>query len=248
MQAAPITPGDSHSIAGLRWASHPGCERVVIDLVRADGSAAERTGLVSAELLRAAGVVRVRLDNSVIETGATTAEMSESLAPKSIDLKGELAGRAFIVRSDRADGGSLFVDIHLSRPAEARLLTLPAPARVVIDLRPGGGDAAKALTQLSGGNDPSGVVVLSPPGPTASYPLRITGYARTFEANVVAEVRQAGSQTARANVTASDWIEAWGFFTLTIERGPTGQVEVFVGDYSPRDGAEEGVHYQLALR
>lgn len=41
--------GDAASIAGMRWARHEGCERLVIDLVRSDGTAAERAGLLRAK-------------------------------------------------------------------------------------------------------------------------------------------------------------------------------------------------------
>lgn len=246
--ASPIVPGDATSIGGLRWARHEGCERFVIDLVRQDGSPADRPGRVTASFLRDDGVVRVQLDSKVVTTGKTPQEMAEALAPKSALLGGELAERAFIVRSDRMTGGSLFVDLHLAAPAEARIITLASPARVVVDLKPGGRQIGRPFQHLLGSTDPSGVVVLTPQGPTSSYPLQITGYARNFEANIIAEVRQGGQRVEVVNGIATDWIEAWGLFTLTIESGPSGFIDLFVGDYAARDGAEEGVHIPLTMR
>src|SRR5919106_1658805 len=105
-------PGtDAESIAGIRRDSDEGRERVVIDLVRSDGSQAERAGRASAELLREHGIVRVYLDDAVTTVGKTPEEIARLAAPKYTQFGGKLAGQAFVVRSD-AGTGSLYVDIH----------------------------------------------------------------------------------------------------------------------------------------
>jgi hypothetical protein len=173
--------------------------------------------------------------------------MAEATAPKYARFGGQLADQAFIVRS-ASGSGSLFVDVHLATPSEARVLALGLPARVVVDLKPGGGPLGSSAEQLFGTQDPAGVVVLSPVAGAASYPLRITGYARTFEANVVAEVRQGGQRVAQTFGMASDYIEAWGVFELTISTGPAGEIDLFVGEYSAADGSERGVIIRLTMR
>ena len=239
--------GDGSSIAGIRWARHEGCERVVIDLVRADGSEAQSAGAVRAELRREDGIVRVYLDAAITTVGKTPAEMAEAAAPKYARLGGELAEQAFIVRSAEANR-SLFIDVHLAAQAEARVLTVGSPARVVVDLKPGGGPVGAASEQLSGTQDPAGIVVITPKAGMASYPLRVTGYARTFEANVVSEVRQGGPSVAQVFGNSSDWLEAWGVFELVLLSGPAGPVDLFAGEYSPADGSEQGVHIALTMR
>lgn len=221
---------DGHVISGMRWQAHEGCERFVIELGTADGAAAEVIGDVRAELLRPLGVVRVHLPGiDVVMAGASDTS-----------LAGRLARAAYIVRS--LEDRSLFVDLHLAGEAEARVLKLSSPARVVVDLRPGGGPVpAPALLS-------DRVVLLAPRADADGYPLRLAGYARLFEANVVARIQQEGREVARTFTTASDWTETWGAFRMSFESGPAGAIELHVGDYSPRDGEWEGVAVALTMR
>ena len=94
--------------------------------------------------------------------GKTPIEMVEATAPKYIRFGGQLMEQAFIVRSGGVSVRSLFVDVHLTLPAEARVLTVGSPARVVVDLRPGGGSMGTPAEQLFGAQDPAGVVVFTP--------------------------------------------------------------------------------------
>jgi hypothetical protein len=155
-----------------------------------------------------------------------------------VRFDGALAEEGYVVRGLNR---RLFVDIHLAALAEARILTLTAPARIVIDLRPGGAAIGRpAEHQL--------VKVLAPAAGNASYPLRIEGYARTFEANVIGRLQQDGRTVAQSVTTAADWTETWGEFVLTIDTGPRGDLDLFVGDFSPMDGSEQGVHLRLTLQ
>ncbi|MDP8959071.1 MAG: Gmad2 immunoglobulin-like domain-containing protein [Actinomycetota bacterium] len=217
--------GDAGRVAALRWAGHEGCERLVVELATADGAPATAGGLVEAEILRDLGVVRLRLADLVAAT---------AVADSAFD--GTLATRAFVVRSL---DGQLFVDLHLGSAALARAIALRSPARVVVDLRPGGSELPPA--------PPSSdlVVVLAPRGGRASFPMDVYGYARTFEANVIARVRQDGKLEHEEFTTAADWVNTWGQFTLTLQEGPEGPAELFVGEDSARDGSEQGVVIKL---
>jgi hypothetical protein len=222
-------PGDAHRIEALRWASYAGCERFVVDLVTGDGAPAARAGAVTAEVLRDLGVVRVALrDVEYVDPDATDATFA-----------GPLATRAFTGWSP--DGRWVFVDVHLGEAAEAHVGTLDEPARVVVDLRPGG----PAVPEPAPREDR--VVVLEPRPGAASYPLAVTGYARTFEANVVVRLEQDGQGVYDDFTTATAWADAWGYFSFTIDQGPSGPVVLHVGEHSARDGTWEGVAIELEM-
>jgi LysM repeat protein len=224
--------GDARQVLDFRLGVHEGCERVVIDLATEDGVAAQTIGPVEAEFLRDQGVVRLRLTQDIGVVGLTGTE-SEAV------LGGELAHAAYFVRA--LEGGP-YVDVHLVAAVQARVFVLDGPARLVVDLRPGGealpGPAAVA----------DNVVVLTPRGEQSeTYPLQIRGYARTFEANVIALVRQGGVLEEETFTTAASWAETWGEFELTVEDGPAGQIELFVGERSAKDGTEQGVRIPLFM-
>jgi len=221
---------DADSVRALRWEAHEGCERFVIDLADAEGNPAAGAGDVSVEVLRDLGVVRVTLRDV------------EWVAPEATDesFGGELAREAYTVWAD--EGRWVFVDLHLAGEAEAHATVLDDPARVVVDLRPGGGPIPGPAAV------DRGVVVLDPrPGP-ASYPLTVTGYARTFEANVLARIEQDGEEAAQDFTTATAWVDAWGYYSITFDSGPSGPIELHVGEHSARDGTWEGTMVELEMR
>jgi hypothetical protein len=110
--------------------------------------------------------------------------------------------------------------------------------RVVIDLKPA--EQAQAEEGL--------VVVLEPrPHSVHTYPLTVRGYARTFEANVIARVRVDGRLEVETFTTAASWAETWGQFEITIEDGPLGEIELFLGEDPARGGPEEGVYIDLTM-
>jgi hypothetical protein len=222
-----VRPGDASPlpVAALRWSAHEGCERFVIAL-RGDAVPAG----VAAELIRELGLVRVTIP------GAAT------VAPEATELRteGDLAHAAYTLRAP--EPRTTWVDLHLAAPAEAYAAVLREPARIVVDLRPGGGSVP--APPVAGDR----VVVLEPRPGAAAYPLRITGYARTFEANVVIRLEQDGEERVEAFTTATAWVDAWGHFTLTVADGPTGPVRLQVGEHSARDGTWHGVVVDLELR
>jgi hypothetical protein len=223
-------PGDAARVQALRWHDYDACERVVIDLARENGGAASAAGAVDVALLRELGVVRVSLrDVEWVQPDATDASFG-----------GDLARSAYAVWSP--DGRWTFVDLHLAAGAEAAATVLPNPARVVVDLRPGGG--AFPGPPLSTRR----VVVLQPRPGSGSYPLTVTGYARTFEANVVARLERDGEKVHETFTTATASVDAWGHFSITIQDGPPGPVRLHVGEYSAKDGTWEGAAIDLRMR
>lgn len=222
------TSGRRRAVSALRWEPHDGCERFVIDLDSDDGPPAT-AGAVSAELLRDMRVVRVHLRDAATATDATDA-----------DFDGPLASGAYSVHAP--DDRGIYVDLHLDQAAEAHVTRLTDPARVVVDLRPGG---PRLSTPPARGRR---VVILEPRPGAASYPLMVTGYARTFEANVVARLMIGDEVVRETFTTSTGWLEAWGDYSMTIPDGPSGTVELQVGEHSARDGSWEGVSVELEIR
>lgn len=226
---APVE-GDADRIGELRWESHTGCERFVIDLMAGEATPATRAGEVRAQVLRDLGVVRLSL------------RTVEWVDPETADVTfdGTLARAAYATWSP--EGRWVDVDLHLASAAEAHVTTLTDPARVVVDLRPGG--SAVPPPPASG----SLVVVLQPRPGDASYPLTVTGYARTFEANVIARIEQGGQTIAETFTTATAWADAWGHYSITIQEGPSGPIVLHIGEYSARDGTWRGAAVELNMR
>lgn len=226
---ASTNAGSAARIDTMRWETHDGCARFVIDLASEAGRPAAAVGRVTAEFMRDLGVVRVELpDVTGVDSGAADARFDG------------LARAAYAVNAP--DGAGMFVDLHLDAPVEAHVAVLDEPARVVIDLRPGGSSLPPPA--VAGRQ----VVVMEPRTGEESYPLTIRGYARTFEANVVARLEQDGEDVDEMFTTATGWMEAWGYFSMTFDEGPTGTVVLHVGEYSARDGAWQGVAVDLKMR
>jgi hypothetical protein len=206
--------GDAARISGLNGERDSNCERFVIGLTTAAGAPATSVGTVRAVFLRDLGVVRVYLPD-VTDTSITDGVFELPLVD-----------RSYVVR---AEDGSLYVDAHLGGASLARAVVAESPARIIVELEPGGPD----LPELAPHSDL--IVVLTPRGGKAGYPLVVSGYARTFEANVVVRLVKAGSVVTQSITTATDYLTAWGQFSTTLESGPQGSVDVVVGD----DGDQE---------
>lgn len=224
--------GDAAQISGIRAAGHPGCERVVVDLLTVDGAPAGSVGLTGVEYDEVVGVVRVNLPKAITRTALTD-----------LLLDGDLISRAFVVRTG---DGHLAIDIHVAAGAGValRAFEVDAPSRIVVDVRPD--DEAPVVRGATFGED---VVVIEPaPGATLT-PLQVSGYARAFEANVTARVHddQTGDALAEATTTATDWVDAWGEFTMVLEDPPARPLQLFVGSDSPSDGSPIGVWMSVDL-
>jgi len=213
---------------GAWGAEHAGdCERVSLALLRGDGAPQHAAAPLHGSLLRSYGIVRVEIPGAI-----------NAVADPDTAIASPLVLAAYVVH---ARDGSFYEDLHLSQPAFARLVPLAKPARIGIDLSPGGGAIPTPAPRARN------VVVLEPRTGAATYPLVIRGYARTFEANVITRLSQGGKVARQEHGTAADYITTWGEFELSIPTGPSGDVDLFVGEDSAKDGTPVGVTIPLTM-
>ncbi len=217
---------DSDTIGSISWEVSESCETYTISFETSEGAPATTPPTTIVDYLGNTPIVRVR-----VGTAATV--ITDQL------VETGLVERLYVVRS--LDGG-MFVDFHLAAPAQARVEVDTSPAAVRLALQPGIVEhpiqpLIAALT----------VVVDPLAGDTVSSPVEITGYSRTFEANVLLIATSGGEVVAQEHTTSADYLETWGEFRASIEL-PVGSFSVFVGDASPEDGTLQGVTLTLTVR
>lgn len=216
---------DAATLTALELTEFEGCEQLVINLAALSEAPATSLGMTSAEFLRSNGVVRVHLDPLITGT-----------AVSDVVLNGSLVDRAYVVRDlDQ----SLFVDVHLGAPTLARFSEISDPARLVVDFVPGGSDV--------GSPERSDFVVAMPLNATVSTPVTVDGYGRTFEASVILRARSNGEIVAEDFTTSADYVETWGRFQIDLPPGVTGNLELFIGEDSARDGEEQGIRFYVTV-
>jgi hypothetical protein len=217
---------DTNSLGLISWQVEEGCELFGIDLETAEGAPATTPPTVIVEFLESRQILRLWVD---VDSTIITDQLVET----------PLVDRLFVVRGL---DGAMFVDFHLAGPARARVLVSNSPARLSLEMQAG----LDTFTTPAIVSDR--VVVISPTqGSETGTTVEVSGYARTFEANVSIIARAAGEIVAEINATASDWIETWGEFRTTLLL-PPGEVSVLIGGQSPEDGQITGPTINLMVR
>jgi len=153
--------GDAAQLSKLRWASHPGCERVVVELLTADGAPAGAIDPVGVDYNAQTGVIRVSLPEAITRS---------AIADTRFD--GELVSGAFVVATQ---AGTLAVDLHVV-PESAlalRAYEVDSPSRIVIDVRPD-----EVATPVVGAAVGTSVVLLSPAPDSTEETVQVRGYVR----------------------------------------------------------------------
>lgn len=145
---------DGTRIAGITWQSTGQCQVLTVTFATDDGAPATTPPSIDARLLRNAGVLR-------IDTASTGSVVVDQLVE-------EGSVERLFVPVDEDD--FRFIDLVLSEPAVARARVLTSPARLEIELEPGGPDVGRPLI--------SPRVVLVEPGSAAvaESVLDIAGY------------------------------------------------------------------------
>lgn len=217
---------DTTTVGPITWQVEGGCERFVVEFRTAEGAPATTPPRSAVELLPGSQILRIRVaaDSTVV-----TDQLVET----------PLVRRLYLVRA--IDGG-LFLDLHLTRPVRATAVAEESPARLGLQLE-AGEEPAKAGPVVG-----DRVVVTAPlPGVEVGTELVVSGYARTFEANVIVIATAGDEVVARADGTAADWTETWGEFLIPLVVAP-GNMSLFVGEESPADGSLEGVILSIRSR
>jgi len=223
----PFAGDSTRATATGAWAAtrEGACERVSLALLRGDGAPQRPASPLLGAVLRSYGIVRVVIPGEL-----------DAVADPDSAIGSPLVRAAYVVH---ARDGSWYEDVHLAQPAIVRLVALQKPARIGIDLGPGGGAIPTPAPRARN------VVVLEPRAGAVTYPLVIRGYGRTFEANVIARLSVGGKVAGQTHGTAADYATTWGEFELTIAKGPPGDVDLFVGEESAEDGTPVGVTIPL---
>lgn len=216
---------DGSNLGQISWEVTDQCESFTFDFETSEGAPAISVPDMTVGHLDSFQVIRITLD---VASTIVTDQLVES----------GFVDRLYVVRA--LDGG-MFVDMHLNTPAAARARVTSEPARLTVDLRPGfvefsGSSALDDLVVVVGPSDGASVT------PTSS----VTGYARTFEANVLLIATQDGQVVTETGTSAADWTETWGEFRQDVTL-PPGNVSLFVGESSPQDGSLAGVTLDLAV-
>jgi hypothetical protein len=218
---------DTSSLGLISWQTAGGCERFEFGFETAEGAPATTPPTIAIDFMETRQLLRVWLD---VDGSVITDQLIETA----------LVDRLFVVRS--LDGG-MFIDLHLIGPAQARVDVTNSPAHMSLELQPGTDPFLAAPAVVS-----DRVVVTSPTiGMETGAAVDVEGYARTFEANVLLIATVDDTVVEQTNVTAADWVVTWGEFTAPLLL-PEGQVELFVGEESPEDGALVGVTLNLTVR
>ena len=220
-------PSSDTGILGLiAWQAEEGCERFGLDFETTEGAPATTPPSVVVEFLSSRQVLRIHLD---LEETVITDQLVET----------NLVERLYVVRA--LDGG-MFVDLHLRASAAARASISNSPARLTLELQPGNED----IEEFAATSDLA-VVVVPPEGSTVGGSVDVSGYARTFESNVLIIATAGDDLIAETSVTAADSELTWGEFEATVEL-PAGEASIFAGEEDAEDGGLVGVTVNVVVR
>jgi hypothetical protein len=214
---------DTRRLGRISWDLSDQCESFRFEFETSEGAPATSPPDIRVDHLESFQVIRIGLD---VDSAIITDQLVET----------NLVDRLYVVRSLT---GEIFVDLHLSAPAAVRVSSSSSPARLTVDLRPG-------FVPFSGEATVGQNVVLTSPtaGAEVGPTTQLLGYARTFEASVLAVATQDGRVVAEADTTAADSHQTWGEYRLSIVL-PPGPSTLFVGEANPVDGSLDGITIDL---
>ena len=220
-------PGSDADIIGLiTWTADEACETFTLTFETSEGAPATTPPSVGVRYLDVVPVIRLSLNT---EATVITDQLVET----------PMVERLYVVRA--LDGG-MFIDIHLAAPAQARFSVERSPAVLVLDLQPGIVDYP-----VSAAFSDHAVAVTPADGATANLPVEVSGYARTFESNVLIIATVGDEVVAEVFTTAADSLETWGEFRAEL-LVPTGDISLFVGEENQEQGGLEGVTISLTVQ
>lgn len=191
-------PGaDGTRITGVGWRIIGECEVINITFATEDGAPATTPPNLTARLLRSEGVLR-------IETSATSSVIVDQ------HVETTLIDRLYVpVRED----GTRFVDLVLTQPVLARAHIAESPARLEIELQPGGSPLGRPLMT-------DNIVIVQPGFNAVATPLLdITGYVSGPATTVTVNVALGSAQLHQGDVELPASPGAWTAFDIPIQIG-----------------------------
>lgn len=203
-------PADGERISGIGWRMAGDCQVVTIAFSTEDGAPATTPPAVTARLIREAGILRV-------ETAATGAVIVDQLVDEG------LVDRLFVpVDPD----GRRFVDLVLSEPAVARARVFTSPARLEIELQPGGGEFGRPLI------GPRLVLVEPGSNPDPLPILDVTGYVWEGIDSIQVTVTRGGLVVTSTVFELSTTPRLWSGFHVILPMGDEAYdtMEIATGD------------------
>lgn len=213
--------GDAAQLSGIRWARHPGCERIVIELLTADGAPAGAVDPVGVDFDSRVGVIRVDLPDAI-----TRSAIADSL------FDGELVDGAYVVATQE---GTLAVDLHIVPGSELalRAFEVDSPSRIVVDVRPDE-EADPVLGAAIG----SSVVLLSPMPEWTKTTAEVRGYVRGGQGDVDIAVYRMSEEPALVSETEVPTVPGglWAEFAVTLWDLPAGVLQFDVSAQRDRSG------------
>jgi hypothetical protein len=220
------TESDTRRLGRISWDTSDQCESFRFEFETSEAAPATSPPDVRVDHLESFQVIRISLD---VDSTIITDQVVET----------NLVDRLSVVRSLT---GELFVDLHLTSPAAVRVSSSSSPARLSVDLRPG-------FVPFSGEATVGENVVLTSPtaGAEVGPSAQLLGYARTFEASVLAVATQDGRVVGEADTIAADSLQTWGEYRLSVTL-PPGPLTLFVGESNPADGSLDGITVDLTGR
>lgn len=207
-------PGsDATRIAGITWRTTGTCQIVSISFATEDGAPATTPPTMTARVLRSAGVLRIST------TTPSSVIVDQLVEDGQVD-------RLF-VPVDAA--GSRFIDLVLNGPTVARARVLTSPARLELDLQPGGPEEIGRPLMSSE------LVVVEPGSAAVAEPvLDVSGYSTGGLEQVNLKVLLEESTVTETTLTLESNTGVWTEFSLAIPVGerPYDSLQVSIEDDS----------------
>lgn len=180
---------DGTRIAGITWQSTGDCQLLTVTFATEDGAPATTPPSLDTRLLRNAGVLR-------IDTAATASVVVDQL------VEDGSVERLFVpVDEDEFR----FIDLVLSQPAVARARVLTSPARLELELQPGGPEVGRPLIS------PQVVVVEPGSAAVAESVLDISGYSigeiESLDLAILRDDEEVAETTLELESEATIWQE-----------------------------------------
>ena len=219
---------DARAIGDIRWISNPSCERVEVSFLSRAGAPASGIGPVDVSILPDAGIVRVKLSGDITESSVADTT-----------LNGAITDRWYVI-DGLADG--LVIDLHLGTRAAVRAFSTESPAVLVIDLVPTDDDRPITPAEVEGG-----FVLLSPQPGVGLYPLQIAGYAAPDIDAVRIRITDPAGIAVDRSISTLSATYVWHAFEATLDDGPSGTVDLFVGSVDENGDPVVGIGLPLDL-